>query len=163
MTSKNKEVGLFIPSNRFDSLYKIDFKTKKVGVHEVTFRDFGHSDSDYQEGNIDIRPIDFNEELGNNPMIGNMFLFIAFNGKEFKQKYVSIKITIQNTGKIVTIKDYFWIPSDNGNYYIWLDLNDKNYFTCFQKSNIQIKVIDDKTKQIIFTNNIKYDTYCETD
>jgi hypothetical protein len=165
ITAKNKEVDLVVPSNRLDSLYKIDFKSKKIDVHEITFRD---CDSNiyaggrwWQEGNIDIRPIDFNVEIGNNAMINNRFLFVAFNAKEFKQKYVSIKITIQNTGKTVTIKDYFWAPSLDGNYYIWLDLNDKNYFTCFQKSNIQIKVIDDKTKQIIFTNNIKYDVYCD--
>ncbi len=100
-------------------------------------------------------------------MFKNTFLFISFGSKALPLKYklgdkkIKISVSIQN--KIIDSKSYFWMPEYDGNYYIFFPL-EKKYFSCTaSKTNIKIDLIEDKTKAIVTSELVKYDTYCELD
>ena len=100
-------------------------------------------------------------------MFKNTFLFITFSSKSLSLKNKignkTIKISVLNQSKTIDSKKYFWTPDGDGNYYIWLPLDNK-YFDCIaSKTNFKIDLIEEKTKAIIISEIIKYDTYCELD
>jgi hypothetical protein len=145
-----------------DSLYTINQKNL-ILINQISFR----NRENFEGNNLDVRNIDTKEEYGYNPMFENTFLFISFGSKTLPLKYKSgdkrIKISVLSQNKIIVGKSYFWVPEYDGNYYIYFPLESK-YFSCTSpKTNIKIELIEDKTKAIVSSEVVKYDTYCETD
>ena len=100
-------------------------------------------------------------------MSENTFLFISFSSKSLplKNKIGNkiINISVLNQGKIINNKNYFWIPDYDGNYYIWFPL-EKKYFNCIAtESKFKIDIKEEKTKLLLRSEVIKYETYCEVD
>lgn len=146
-----------------DSLYKLNQLYKIITIHEIGFRNRENNIG----SNLHVQPINTGEVYGHNSMSENDFLFIKFNSKSLPSKNkiesISIKINITIQDKVIDTKRYIWMPNYDGDYYIWLPL-EKKYFSCITtESKIKIDLVDDKTKVLINSNVIKYDTYCETD
>jgi hypothetical protein len=100
-------------------------------------------------------------------MSENTFLFISFSSKSLPLKSKTgnklINISVLNKGEIIDNKSYYWIPDSDGNYYIWFPL-EKKYFNCIaSESKFKIDIKEEKTKALVSSAIIKYDTYCETD
>lgn len=145
-----------------DSLYSVNQKNM-ILINEISFR---NHENDYGR-NLDARNIDTKEIQGYNSRSENTFLFISFGSKSLPLKYklgdkkIKISVSIQN--KIIDSKSYFWMPEYDGNYYIYFPL-EKKYFSCTaSNTNIKVDLIEDKTKAIVTSEVVKYDTYCETD
>ena len=145
-----------------DSLYNINQK-KMILINQISFR----NKENFEGNNLNVLNIDTKEIYGYNTMSENTFLFISFGSKTLPLKYKSgdkkIKISVLSQNKIIVSKSYFWMPEYDGNYYIYFPLESK-YFSCTApKTNIKIELVEDKTKAIVSTEVVKYDTYCETD
>jgi hypothetical protein len=145
-----------------DSLYKIN-QRDIILINQITFR----NKENFEGNNLDVLNIDTKEIYGYNPMSENTFLFISFGSKTLPLKYKSgdkkIKISVLSQNKIIVSKSYFWMPEYDGNYYIYFPLDNK-YFSCTApKTNIKIELIENNTKAIVYSEVVKYETYCETD
>lgn len=145
-----------------DSVYSINRLNNLIMVNEISFR----NREKFHSNNLEIRYIDTKETYGFNSMTENAFLFISFSSKSLLLKSKTgfdINISVLNEGKIIDNKSYYWIPDYDGNYYIWFPL-EKNYFNCItSESNFKIDIKEEKTKALVSSAIIKYDTYCETD
>lgn len=149
-------------NNIIDSLYSINQKDL-IFIKQITFR----SKENFEGNNLDTLNIDSKEIYGYNSMSENTFLFVSFSSKllplknKLGDKKIKISVSIQN--KIIDTKSYFWMPEYDGNYYIHFPLDNK-YFNCTApKTNIKIELIENNTKALVYSEVIKYDTYCETD
>lgn len=158
----SQESTILNSNNIIDTLYNLNQK-KLILIKQITFR----NKENFYGNNLDTLNIDSKEIYGYNPMSENTFLFISFNSKllslknNLGNKTIKISVSIQN--KIVDSKSYFWMPEYDGNYYIYFPLDNK-YFSCTTpKTNINVELIEDNTKAIVYSEVVKYDTYCETD
>jgi hypothetical protein len=146
-----------------DSVYSINRLNNLIMVNEISFRNRENNVGN----NLEIRYIDTKETYGHNSMSENTFLFISFSSKSLPLKSKTgnklINISVLNKGKIIDNKSYYWIPDSDGNYYIWFPL-EKKYFNCIaSESKFKIDIKEEKTKALVSSAIIKYDTYCETD
>ena len=158
----SQENSILNSNKIIDSLYNIDQKNI-ISINQISFR----NKENFEGNNLDALNIDTKEIHGYNPMSENTFLFISFGSKILPLKHnlgikkIKISVSIQN--KIIENKSFFWMPENDGNYYIYFPLDNK-YFSCTApNTNIKIELIEDNTKAIITSEVIKYDTYCETD
>ena len=146
-----------------DSVYSINQLNNLIIVNEISFRNRENNVGN----NLEIRYIDTKETYGYNIMSENTFLFISFSSKSLPLKSKTgnklINISVLNKGKIIDNKSYYWFPDSDGNYYIWFPLEEK-YFNCIaSESNFKIDIKEEKTKALVSSAIIKYDTYCITD
>jgi hypothetical protein len=146
-----------------DSIYSINRLNNLIMVNEISFRNKENNVGN----NLEIRYIDTKETYGINSMTENTFLFLSFSSKSLpltsKTGHKIINISVLNQGKIIDNKSYYWIPDYDGNYFIWFPL-EKKYFNCIaSESKFKIDIKEEKTKALISSAIIKYDTYCETD
>jgi hypothetical protein len=149
-------------NNIIDSVYNIGQLKNLISINEIKFR----SRENFIENNIEIRQLDTKEVFGHNLMSKNEFLFISFSSKSIsltnKNDLKLINISVLNQGKVISNKSYYWYPENDGNYYIWLPLEEK-YFTCFKESKFKIDIKEDKSKALISSEIINYEGYCEID
>jgi hypothetical protein len=74
-----------------------------------------------------------------------------------------INISVLNQGKIVDNKSYYWMPHQDGNYYVWFPL-EKKYFNCSApESKFKIDIKEEKSNSLVGTAIIEFETYCELD
>ena len=146
-----------------DSVYSINRLNNLIMVSEIGFRNrqtfFGN--------NLELRDIDTKEAYGHNIMMENTFLFISFSSQSLPLESITgnkiINISVLNQGKIVDNKSYYWMPHQDGNYYVWFPL-EKKYFNCSApESKFKIDIKEEKSNSLVGTAIIEFETYCELD